>query len=152
MDSMFQSPLLLLKSCSTPQLGEGYGDEIAPTFESTKERIMDERKNRGSLHHKLQDKIKLIPDDDASAHEALEMVQEIIEQTFEGIRCVVADQMQLYSESFFLLPMLRRLEGAMAVMDLEEEDKKRYRMRKTVLLEEKKKSEDILADLTWCIA
>ena len=36
MDSMFQSPLMLLKSGSMPSIGSGYEEEIAPTFESTK--------------------------------------------------------------------------------------------------------------------
>merc|ERR1711920_1208500 len=118
-------------------IGGTYEEEIAPTFESTKARIEQERKNRGSLHHKLTQQIKNIPDDDVNASNSVKMVQGIIEQTFGVIRCVVADQMQLYSESFFLLPMLRRLEGAMANLELEEEEKK---------------SDSLLADLTYCIA
>ena len=38
MDSMFQSPLMLLKSGSMPAIGGSYEEEIAPTFESTKAR------------------------------------------------------------------------------------------------------------------
>jgi len=151
MDSMFQSPLRLLKSCSTPSIGGTYEEEIAPTFESTKKRIENERKSRNVLHHQLNEQIKKIPDDDHSANRSVQMVQDIIEQTFGVIRCVVADQMQLYSESFFLLPMLRRLEGAMANMELEEDDKKRYRARKSVLVEEDKKSNGLLTDLDYCI-
>ena len=37
MDSMFQSPLMLLKSGSMPSIGDGFSEEIAPTFESTKD-------------------------------------------------------------------------------------------------------------------
>ena len=36
MDSMFQSPLMLLKSGSMPSIGSGYDEEIAPTFDTTK--------------------------------------------------------------------------------------------------------------------
>merc|ERR1711948_180783 len=90
-------------------------------------------------------------DDDVNAGNSVKMVQGIIEQTFGVIRCAVADQMQLYSESFFLLPMLRRLEGAMASMELEEEDKMRYKARSVVLVDELKKLDGILTDLTWCI-
>mmetsp|Transcript_8292 Transcript_8292/g.26324 ORF Transcript_8292/g.26324 Transcript_8292/m.26324 type:complete len:728 (-) Transcript_8292:116-2299(-) len=151
MDSMFQSPLSLLKSCSTPSIGGTYEEEIAPTFESTKTRIDKERRSRNTLHAQLHEQIKQIPDDDLSARDSVKMVQAIIEQTFGVIRCVVADQMQLYSESFFLLPMLRRLEGAMANMELEEDDKKRYRARKTVLAEEEKKSTSLLKDLGYCV-
>jgi len=151
MDSMFQSPLRLLKSCSTPSIGGTYEEEIAPTFESTKARIENERKSRNTLHHQLNEQIKRIPDDDVAAGHSVQMVQSIIEQTFGVIRCVVADQMQLYSESFFLLPMLRRLEGAMANMELEEDDKKRYRARKNVLVEEERKSASLLTDLDFCV-
>jgi len=151
MDSMFQSPLMLLKAGSTPKIGGTYDTEIAPTFESTKMRIEAERSNRGSLQKKLSEQIKQIPDEERLAHEAVSMVQSIIEQTFGVIRCAVSDQMELYSKSFFLLPMLRRLEGDMAKLELAEEDKMRYRARKSVLKEEFQLSTGILTDLNWCI-
>ncbi|CAJ1337985.1 unnamed protein product [Effrenium voratum] len=151
MDSMFQSPLMLLKSGSMPAIGGSYEEEIAPTFESTKARIKQERRGRGTLQTSLREKVKQIPDDDQSANESVVMVQRIIEQTFGVIRSVVADHMQLYSESFFLLPMLRRLEGVMAQMELQEEDKTSYRARKSVLDAEKKVSEGLLEDLTYCV-
>ncbi|CAE7255259.1 dlpC [Symbiodinium necroappetens] len=151
MDSMFQSPLMLLKSGSMPSIGSGYEEEIAPTFESTKARIHQERRGRGTLQTALREKVKQIPDEDVAAKESVKMVQRIIEQTFAVIRSVVADHMQLYSESFFLLPMLRRLEGVMADMQLQEEDKEKYRARKSVLEKEKAASEGMLADLTHCI-
>ena len=48
-------------------------------------------------------------------------------------------------ESFFLLPMLRRLEGVMAQMELQEEDKNSYRARKSVLEKEKKVSQGLVS-------
>jgi len=134
-----------------PSIGSGYEEEIAPTFNTTKARIMQERKGRGTLQTALREKVKQIPDDDVMAKESVKMVQRIIEQTFAVIRSVVADHMQLYSESFFLLPMLRRLEGVMAEMELQEEDKEKYRARKDVLEKEKALSEGMLADLTYCV-
>jgi len=151
MQSMFQSPLILLKSCSMPKIGGFYEGEMAPTFESTKERIAMERQNRGMLQTVLQEKIKQIPLDDSKAKQAVQLVQEIIEQTFSVIRCITSDQMQLYSESFFLLPMLRRLEGEMASMELAEEDKKRYRARKSILDQERSKCTSLGDDLGWCV-
>jgi len=151
MDSMFQSPLMLLKSGSMPAIGDGYEEEIAPTFESTKSRIVGERVGRGTLQNKLREAIKQIPEDDMSAKKSAVMVQDIIGKTFAVIRSVVADHMQLYSESFFLLPMLRRLEGVMAEMELLEEDRMKYRARKDVLETERVHSTGILADLNYCI-
>eukprot|EP00434_Breviolum_minutum_P024214 symbB.v1.2.021379.t1/scaffold1843.1/size100617/15 len=151
MDSMFQSPLMLLKSGSMPSIGDDFDEEKAPTFETTKARIAQERRGRGTLQSALREKVKQIPDDDVMANESVKMVQRIIEQTFAVIRSVVADHMQLYSESFFLLPMLRRLEGVMAQMELQEEDKNSYRARKSVLDKEKAVSEGMLGDLTYCV-
>merc|ERR1711920_1171683 len=88
MISMFQAPLTLLKSGSMPAMGD-YQEEIAPTFDTTKQRIKDERTGRGKLRQLLMEEIKHIPDDDARAHESVQMVQKIIEKTFRVIRCVV---------------------------------------------------------------
>lgn len=151
MDSMFQSPMTLLKACSMPTIGTSYEDEVAPTFESTKERISKEVGDRMGLHGKLSDQIKKIPEDPRDIDRAISYVSKIIEQTFAVIRCQVADQMQLYSESFFLLPMLRRLEGEMANMELADDDKRRYRMRKSVLDEEEQRTASVRADLSWCV-
>eukprot|EP00927_Polykrikos_kofoidii_P080951 TRINITY_DN77_c0_g1_i5.p1 TRINITY_DN77_c0_g1~~TRINITY_DN77_c0_g1_i5.p1 ORF type:complete len:745 (-),score=189.40 TRINITY_DN77_c0_g1_i5:60-2231(-) len=153
MGSMFQSPLMLLKSSSMVRITDEstYTEEVAPTFESTKDRIMDERKQRGAISNAIRAKMKDIPEDDFVADTCTTLVQEIIEETFSAIRCIVADQMQLYSESFFLLPMLRRLEGTMANLELEEEDQQRYRVRMTVLQEEKAISEGINSELNWSI-
>lgn len=151
MASMFASPLQMLKTCSMPTLEGGYEDEVAPTFESTKERVLVERHSRGALQSELKNRMKQIPDDDMHADQSVKMVQQIIEMTFSVIRCVIADQMQLYSESFFLLPMLRRLEGNMANLELMDEDKMRYKARANVLEKEKAASTGIAADLEWCI-
>jgi hypothetical protein len=150
MDSMFQNPLNTLKTNSQPKKGGSHEDELAPTFESTKTRIKDEISTRGRLQKILRDRIRAIPED-GNISEAAKEVQRIITQTFGAIRSVVADQMQLYSESFFLLPMLRRLEGEMANLSLAEEDQMRYRVRKTVLVEETTKTTDLVKDLEYCI-
>mmetsp|Transcript_5303 Transcript_5303/g.12770 ORF Transcript_5303/g.12770 Transcript_5303/m.12770 type:complete len:724 (+) Transcript_5303:126-2297(+) len=152
MDSMFQSPLVLLKSSSRPPVGDTYDEELAPTFESTKNRVNQELTGRQHLSKKTRDRIKQIPDEDLKANQAVTMVQEVIEMVFGYIRNQVADQMQLYSESFFLLPMLRRLEGSMAGMELADNDIKLYRARKGLLTEEETTQEGLAADLTWCIS
>merc|ERR1712232_391253 len=85
-ESMFQQPLILLKSGSMAKVVGSFEEEIAPTFESTKARVAEERNSRGQLQSSLSEKIKLIPDDDASARDAVKIVQEIMEQTFGAIR------------------------------------------------------------------
>merc|ERR1711957_689093 len=107
---------------------------------------------RGRLHTMLEAEIKAIPDDDSNIKKSLELIEGITGQVFSAMRCMVADNMQLYSESFFLLPMLRRLEGDMTNMELLDDDKRRYRARKEVLVEEKIQSTGVQADLEWSIA
>eukprot|EP00932_Pfiesteria_piscicida_P003030 SRR837773.12945.p1 GENE.SRR837773.12945~~SRR837773.12945.p1 ORF type:complete len:278 (-),score=83.94 SRR837773.12945:117-887(-) len=151
MNSMFTSPLKLLKAGSMPKIEGTYETEIAPTFQSTKERIANERRRRDGVQSGLDQEIARIPNHDGCADESVQKVQQIIEKTFSRIRCAVSDQMELYSKSFFLLPMLRRLEGDMAKLELLEADRKKYAARKTKLVEEQKTCSGILEDLGWCI-
>lgn len=151
MNSMFTSPLKLLKAGSMPKIEGTYETEIAPTFQSTKERIMRERSRREAVQSSLEHEIAQIPTQDVHAEESVQKVQQIIEKTFSRIRCAVSDQMELYSKSFFLLPMLRRLEGDMAKLELDENDKKRYRARAAKLVEEHTTCTGVLGDLNWCI-
>jgi len=155
MDAMFQSPLKLLKSCTMPKPSDAGALEdeegLAPTFDTTKERIENEMKRRSNVSKGLSQKIKEIPSDDSMARESRDKMQGIIEEVFGRIRSLVADQMQLYSESFFLLPMLRRLEGEMAKMQMPDEDRRRYQQLRKMLVEEDKKKTELLADLDWCI-
>merc|ERR1712000_450624 len=148
---MFQSPMTLLKNSSSKKLA-GPEDEDscqAPTFEDTKERIQNEMRHRESLKNKNDDEINRIPQGDTTYTQATDKIKTIIGQSFSQIRCQVSDQIQLYSESFFLLPMLRRLEGDMSQMQLSDEDSRRYRTRKKVLDEEGTKAKTMLTDLEW---
>lgn len=152
LDSMFQAPLLLLKSSTMAKPScETFDDEIAPTLDFTKERIVAEKAMRAKMSHGIRQQIMNIPPDDVRAGESVKMVQKIISKTFKMIRCQVADEMGLYAESFFLLPMLRRLEGEMSGLDIDGEDKMRYRARMEVLNEEKCKALAILKDINWSI-
>merc|ERR1712032_1666442 len=137
MQAMFNSPMQLLKAGSMPKLDDSYEDISAPTFDTTKARIVDERESRVGVQSDISEKIKNIPDDDALAKQSAQQVQEIIEQVFNIIRCNVADQMELYSKSFFLVPMLRRLEGDMSQLQLQESEKEKYQIRKQTLGSEK---------------
>merc|ERR1712050_38555 len=78
MQAMFHSPMQLLKAGSMPKLSAEPEEKSAPTFEDTKERILAERASRVGVQNRIGDKIKSIPDDDALAKEAAEMVQGII--------------------------------------------------------------------------
>lgn len=153
LDSMFQSPLMLLKSATVQkaaEMSEEDFDGCAPTFDGTKERIEREMGQRGQVANDIREKIKGIPLDDSQAFQSKTIIEEIIEDVFGRIRSMVADQMQLYAESFFLLPMLRRVEGKVARMELTDSDKRRYQEIKKILVEEEGKKTALGADLKWC--
>jgi len=153
MNAMFQSPLKLLKTCTMPniQLDDCGEEGLAPTFDTTKDRILGEIRKREGVSETILGKIKQIPDGDTRAVEARDMCQMIIQDIFGRIRTVVADQMQLYSESFFLLPMLRRLEGEMSKMEMEESDRRKYEFMKQKLMTEEKDKSGLVKDIQWCI-
>jgi hypothetical protein len=149
--SMTSLPVKTLKTSSMPLIGDTYEEECLPAFDDTKARIEQEMQKRGSMESGVRGRIRNIPTDDSQAGQALKMVVAIIEETFGVIRSQVADQMELYSESFFLMPMLRRLEGHMANLELLDEDKAKYRNRRETLLSEQKKTDAILVDVSWCV-
>merc|ERR1711972_1032544 len=65
MQAMFNSPMQLLKAGSMPKLDDDYEDQAAPTFDTTKERIVNERMSRVGVQGDISERIKQIPDDDA---------------------------------------------------------------------------------------
>jgi len=93
MHSMFQAPLMLLKSASMPPIRSDatYTDEVAPTFDTTKQRISDERRERGSMSQKLQEDLSKIPNDDSRASQAATMIQDVIQKTFSALCCCGPD-------------------------------------------------------------
>merc|ERR1712151_1134952 len=109
MGSMFESPMTLLQGSSTTEIDEAL-TAVAPDLQATKERVEAERLQRQSVNFSLKKDIDGIPTEDTCSHNAAQKVQEVCERTFGRIRCAVSDQMELYAKSFFLLPMLRRLE------------------------------------------
>merc|ERR1719437_40118 len=62
------------------------------------------------------------------------------------------DQVELFSESFFKLPMLRRLEEDMAAMKLSEDDEAQYKARRDNLTSEIKAVEEGLVEINGCIS
>merc|ERR1712232_1320701 len=111
--------MTMLKTCSKLDMGT-YDDMILPTLETAKDRIRQERQDRGGFGRDIRKKIAEM--NMGAVSDAVKELENTIEETFGAIRCVVADNIQLYAESFFLLPILRRLEGEMSQLELLEDD------------------------------
>merc|ERR1712050_758534 len=127
----FANPWVFLKGYTPTDDGAGaLGDLVLPSFDDTKKRIPAEIHGRGrvegSINHHLQD----IPTEDEQIDDAVDKVQMLVLKTYSFIRSQVCDQVELFAESFFKLPMLRRLEEDMAAIDISEEDKANYQNRR----------------------
>lgn len=61
--------------------------------------------------------------------DAVDKAQMLLLKTFQFIRAQVADQIELFAESFFKLPMMRRLEEDMASIELSDMDKEGHAAR-----------------------
>jgi hypothetical protein len=161
--TMFEAPISLMKGGTMPKAseimydtdahgagGSGFlGDSgMAPTFEGEhgmKARIKKDMERREMTKRHMEMRMSGIK---VGAEDTL---QHLLDEMFTRIRCLVADQMQLYAESFFLLPMLRRLEGDMAKMEMAEADRNRYKRIVEMKQEEGAKKDVLQKDLVWCI-
>merc|ERR1711866_24993 len=74
-----------------------------------------------------------IPMNPSNIDEAVDMVQMLVQKTYSFIRSQVCDQVELFAESFFKLPLMRRLEEDMIKIELSDVDKEGYRVRRDKL-------------------
>jgi len=109
------------------------GDLEADFFESfgtAKNRVAEEAFAQSDLQSVFQRWMSKIPEqastssDPAVLEKTSLQLQEIINGLFDYIRCQLADQIGLFAEAFFKVPMLRRLEQEMSSMQLDEKDKR----------------------------
>merc|ERR1712050_539676 len=93
-------------------------------------RIPIEIQSRSGIENTLSKWLQDIPTEAHQIDEAVDKVQMLVLKTYSFIRSQVCDQVELFAESFFKLPMLRRLEEDMAAIDISEEDKANYQNRR----------------------
>eukprot|EP00392_Amoebophrya_sp_AT5.2_P012685 g12792.t1 len=127
--STFSNPWVFLKRAST-QIDEGSLEDVClPSFEDTKERIPSEIESRSGIDTILQKWLASIPQEPSMIDDAVDKAQMLLLKTFQFIRAQVADQIELFAESFFKLPMMRRLEEDMASIELSDMDKEGHAAR-----------------------
>ncbi|CAD7957861.1 unnamed protein product [Amoebophrya sp. A120] len=127
--STFSNPWVFLKRAST-QLDEGSLEDVClPSFEDTKERIPSEIESRSGIDTILQKWLASIPQEPSMIDDAVDKAQMLLLKTFQFIRAQVADQIELFAESFFKLPMMRRLEEDMASIELSDMDREGHAAR-----------------------
>jgi len=148
----FSNPWVFLKG-STPGGAEGEeaSDAALPSFEGTKERIPKEIQGRSGAEAMLSGWLTEIPSDAAQLDAAVEKVQLLVLRTYSCIRSQVCDQVELFAESFFKLPMMRRLEEDMACVELTADDTATHQAHRERLAEDLGRAQAGLEDIDSCV-
>ena len=137
--STFSNPWVFLKRASRGLAADDQGNSVnlddvtLPSFEDTKHRIPVEIESRSGMETILTKWLAAIPREPHQMDEAVEKVQMLVLKTFAFIRAQIADQIELFAESFFKLPMMRRLEEDMSLIELNPVDFEVYRARRDAL-------------------
>eukprot|EP00913_Durusdinium_trenchii_P024393 g22900.t2 len=150
--STFSNPWVFLKGATTiPAISGDLEDAMLPSFDDTKNRIPREIESRSGNEVAISHWLTKIPAEPHEIDQAVDKVQILVLHTYSFIRSQVCDQVELFSESFFKLPMMRRLEEDMAKIELTPEDKANYQARRERLEPEIKLAEESLVEIDWCI-
>lgn len=150
--STFANPWVFLKSASAPTDDkEDLNDYFLPSFEDTKARIPVEIGTRAKSEQLLNHWLHEIPTDYSQVDIAVDRVQMLVLRTYSFIRSQVCDSVELFSESFFKLPMLRQLEDDMLTIQLSEDDQRNYDARRERLMGEIRVVEDTYDEIGDCI-
>jgi len=151
--STFSNPWVFLKGATTDTSSdkESLQDSVFPSFDDTKERIPKEIESRSGIETTLSNWLSDIPTESNQIDDAVDKVQMLLLKTYSFIRSQVCDQVELFAESFFKLPMLRRLEEDMAQIELSDENKANYEARRDRLSADIQGAEAGLTEVNWCI-
>merc|ERR1712187_1028019 len=117
----------------------------------SKDRIPNELQGRSGVDRMLNKWLQDIPTEPHEIDEAVELVQRLVLKTYSFIRSQVCDQAEIVIESFFKLPMLRRLNEDMNDIQLIDEDKAKYDARRQRLANVKQETSAMLTEVRWCI-
>merc|ERR1740123_2166081 len=120
--------------------------------EYTKMRIPGEIQSRSGTETVLAQWLNDIPTDSSQIDEAVDKVQMLVLKTYSFIRSQVCDQVELFSESFFKLPMMRRLEEDMAQIELTDEDTSNHQARRDRLEQEIERAKGSLVEIESCVS
>merc|ERR1719190_141592 len=151
--STFSNPWVFLKGTTAgANESEDMSDAVLPSFDDTKERIPKEIQGRSGTETVLSKWLTDIPTDSSQIDEAVDKVQMLVLKTYSFIRSQVCDQVELFSESFFKLPMMRRLEEDMAQIELTDEGTMNHQARRDRLEQEIERAKGSLVEIESCVS
>lgn len=130
LQATFSNPFVYLKKTSA-YLQDEMGEEIVlPSLDDTKARIPEELERRGGMEAQVRTWLGEIPTQPEEIDTAVDQIQLLCLKIYSHIRSGVCDQVELFCDSFFKLPLLRRLEEDMTKIELSDVDKEGYRVRR----------------------
>merc|ERR1711957_486167 len=103
---------------------------VLPSFDDSKLRIEREIMGRTGIERNVTKWINETPEEPHLIDEAVDRVQLLVLKVYSHIRSQVCDQVELFAESFFRLPLIRKLEEDMSRIALSDVDKQGYQHRR----------------------
>jgi len=114
-------------------------------------RIPEEIQARSGTEVILAKWLQDIPTDPHQIAEAVDLVHMLMMATYSYIRSQVCDQVELFIESFFKTPMLRRLDEDMDDVQLKPEDLRAYEERRKRIAGEMSEAQASLKEVDACL-
>jgi len=93
-----------------------------------------------------------IPIESHKLDDAVDQVQLLVLKVYSHIRSQICDQVELFAESFFKMPLMRRLEEDMMKIELSPVDLKGYRDRREQLRKDQEANTYGLKEVKDCLA
>merc|ERR1719271_22152 len=150
--STFTNPWVFLKKTSMGIDDDTRLDEVClPSFQDTKLRIPNEIEERSGIETYLTQWLTQVPMGASEIDDAVDKVQMLVLRTYAAIRAQISDQIELYAESFFKLPMMRKLADDMQEIELDEDQKKTMHTLRMELETERERLETAVKSLEKCV-
>eukprot|EP00929_Paragymnodinium_shiwhaense_P042462 TRINITY_DN2196_c0_g1_i1.p1 TRINITY_DN2196_c0_g1~~TRINITY_DN2196_c0_g1_i1.p1 ORF type:complete len:746 (+),score=242.45 TRINITY_DN2196_c0_g1_i1:110-2347(+) len=148
----FANPWVFLKK-TTARLDEDEdgAEMLLPSLEDTKKRIPKEIQSRTGVERTVNKWIFDIPQEPHLIDDAVDKVQLLVLKVYSHIRSQVCDQVELFAESFFKLPLMRRLEEDMSKIELSQVDEEGYKARRTKVEKEMAANNHATKEIKTCL-
>merc|ERR1719409_1985708 len=101
----FANPWVFLKKTSA-SLDDDEEEIMLPSLPDTKDRIAKEMPRRSGNERMINKWIYSIPEDPSRITDAADMVQLLVVKVYSHIRSQVCNQVELFADSFFKLPLM----------------------------------------------
>jgi len=145
--SEFSNPWVFLRESDDP----ANNSLPSVSFDDVKARVPKDIQDRSRIEMMLSKWLQEFPTDEQQMDVVVDKVQHLMVQTYGFIRSQVCDQVELFAESFFKLPMMRRLEEDMSLITFSDEDSAHQQAHRAQLTVQIEKGKGMLVEINDCI-